>query len=60
MCRHLKVDSKSDKRVLGGIGRYFSISFNGCPELTSKLLLTDELREVEAEVFVSGLDTMFR
>ena len=60
MCRHLKVDSRSDKRVLGGFGTYFSISFNGCPELISKLLLTDGLPEVKLEAFVSGLDTMFK
>ena len=60
MCRHLKVDSRSDKRVLGGIGTYFSMSFNGCPELISKLLLIDALLEVGMEAFASGLDTMFR
>jgi hypothetical protein len=56
MCRHLKVDSRSDKRVLGGFGTYFNISFNGCPELISKLLLTDGLPEVKTE----ALDTMFK
>ena len=46
--------------MLGGFGTYFSISFNGCPELISKLLLTDRLPEVKLEAFVSGLDTMFK
>ena len=60
MWRHLKVDARSDKPVLGGFGRYFIISFNGCPELISKLLLIGGLASFEAEAPVSGFDTIFR
>lgn len=34
MCLHLRVLSRMERRVMGGVGRYLNMSFIGCPEFT--------------------------
>lgn len=41
MCLHLSVDSRIDKRVFGGDGRYLNMSFNGCPEFINRFLFIE-------------------
>lgn len=54
ICRHLSVDSNTDKRVLGGDGRYLNISFRGWPEFIRSFLFIGGLTDFDDEEGASG------
>lgn len=60
MCLHLRVDSRIDRRVFGGDGKYLNMSFSGCPEFINRVLLIVGCVVLEAEPSVSSLDAMVK
>lgn len=59
MCLHLSVDSRIDKRVFGGDGKYLNMSFSGCPEFINSFLFT-EGRVLGEELSASSLDAIVK
>lgn len=56
MCLHLSVDSRIDRRVFGGDGKYLNMSFSGCPEFINRFLLIEGLVVLGDEPSASSLE----